>query len=210
MTKELTIQTSARPTITAVGTLEDFEANVSTIRTGLSALYKALAQCVAYAYAEYHRGGDDRMAAIDRIRAEVRLPKASAAKLSVCLSRIPTSGVPEGETVSKAALTFANEFATDFIGEVSKARQERRAAAKAAKAAKAEATKAAKKAEEDASESAPEGETVTAEDVLRDHACSLIGVDGRLIELTPDEFQVLMLELETMRSKSTPKLAVAS
>lgn len=205
------IQVTARPTITAVGTREDFETNVRTISTGVTSLCLALAQSVAFAYSTYHKGGEDRHYGIDYIRANVSLSKANAAKLDRALDGISRIPVDEGVAVSKAAIQYANEFTARFFGEVTKASEARKAKAAAKKEDK---LKAEKKAIDDQLKAAKaEGRAEAMEEEIEGYEFVLCGEEGNMIPLTPEEYTALAITLSQMRddvarAKAESKTAV--
>lgn len=195
---DTTINTSKRPTATKVGTREEFDAIVAEFSGQHANLQVALAQMVAFAYAAYHRDGDT--GPIDHIRATVRLSKDAARRLSNGLSRISREPVPEGEQVAKVALRFGNEFAADFYGEETKARAAKRDAARAKREEKAKQDKA--KADADLKQVREEAKAEARAEVEQEldlPEFALLGEDGHVTPLTPEEYTALALTLSEMR-----------
>lgn len=186
---DATMTTVSRTQITAVGTRDEFTANVAAITGGMATLQTQMAQVVAFAFSDYHKTGSRW--AIDHARAELRLSKRSADKFNRVLARIPKTKVPEGESVAKAALKFANDWLARFFGEETAERK-----AKAEDAAK---TREAKKVAQAAAQR---------DEVLKELECTIVGVDGKVTTLTAQEYEVLMLELVTLRDKA-PQLKAA-
>jgi hypothetical protein len=193
------IQVCARPRVTAVGSREDFERNVACYTDNSKALQMQLGQMVAYAFAAYHRSKDTWP--IDHIRAEVSLPKASAARLDKALTRITRATLAEGETPAKAGIAFANDFIADYFAEESQKRKEAREKAKAKRDEDAaKRREQADKAEERAKKAEAERDEMAEALADTTREFTLCGEDGNVTPLTPEEYTYLAMMLADMRS----------
>lgn len=203
------IQTTSRATLSAVGTREDFIAATASFCGFQQDAELALARMVAFAYATYWRGGEDKTFGLDHIRETVKLAKDQARRLGNALSRITRTAPGEGVSPAKAALKFANEFVADFYSHETKARLERKAKAQAAKEEKAKqaAKEAADKLKAIKAEAKAEAEAELTVDVVE---FTLIGRDGSVTALTEDEYTYLAITLDDLRHGKAPALKIAS
>lgn len=193
-----TIATVARGTATKVGSREEFDAIVATWGSTHVEQQVALAQMIAFAYSAFHKSSD--RSPMDAIRTQVRVSKTAARKLENTLARIPRTDVPEGQSVAQAALKYGNEFAAVFYGEETKARAQAR---EKARAKREEAAKEAKrKAEEELKAAKAEAKAEAREELEREldlPEFALLGEEGVVTPLTPDEYTALALTLQQMR-----------
>lgn len=202
------IKIQKRAVLTAVGTKAQFTECVETFGNLQESAELALARMVAFAFHTWHKGGADKTYGVDTIREEVTLAKDSARRLGNCLNRIGKTEIPEGASLAKVSVLFANDFVADFYRHETKARAAQAEARKEAQIKKAK--EAAKKAADDVkalTEAAKaEGKAEAEVEVVE---FTLVGKDGFTIALTEAEYTMLAIHLNDIRTEAAaePKLS---